>query len=131
MLQGLTVQNTYTDLRQDSKNAVMVVRNSMAYPQALHKKAPVARAVVANLVLGTPVKSQLQEEGNKPQDPYTPKLTVRQRHRKLFDEVDLSGLDSWPPELVDAAHHLLVEYHDVFSLDPMELGCTPSTEHTK
>ena len=38
-------------------------------------------------------------------------------------------LDSWPPELVDAAHWLLTKYHDVFSLDPMELGCTHSVEH--
>ena len=29
--QGLTVQNMYTELRQGSKKAVMVVRNSMAY----------------------------------------------------------------------------------------------------
>ena len=33
--QGLTVQNTYTELRQGSKKAVMVVRNSMAYLQTL------------------------------------------------------------------------------------------------
>ena len=33
-------------------------------------------------------------EGDEPQDPHTPKLTVRQRHGKLFDESDLSGLDS-------------------------------------
>ena len=35
MLQGLTIQNTYTELRQGSKKAVVVVRNSMAYPQTL------------------------------------------------------------------------------------------------
>ena len=29
--QGLTVQNTYTELRQGSKKAVVVVRNSTAY----------------------------------------------------------------------------------------------------
>ena len=29
LLQSLTVQNTYMELRQGSKNAVMVVRNSM------------------------------------------------------------------------------------------------------
>ena len=63
-------------------------------------------------------------------DLHTPKLTVRQRHGRLFDELDLSGLDSWAPELADAAHWLLAEYHDVFSLDPVELGCTHSTEHT-
>ena len=31
---------------------------------------------------------------------------------------------------MDAAHWLLAEYHDVFSLDPVELGCTHSTVHT-
>ena len=60
----------------------------------------------------------------------TPKLMIRQRCGKLFDELDLSGLDSWAPKLVDKAHQLLAEYHDVFSLDPAELGCTHSTEHT-
>ena len=59
-----------------------------------------------------------------------PKLTVRQRHGKLFNELDLSGLDSWAPELADAAHQLLAKYHDIFSLDLAELGCTHSTEHT-
>ena len=48
----------------------------------------------------------------------------------MFDELDLSGLDSWAPKLVDAACWLLAEYHDVFSLDPAELGCTHSMEHT-
>ena len=33
--QGLTVQNAYTELQKGSKNRVMVVRNSMAYPQML------------------------------------------------------------------------------------------------
>ena len=35
LLQGLTMQNMYTELRQGSKKAVMVVRNSMAYLQTL------------------------------------------------------------------------------------------------
>ena len=64
-----------------------------------------------------------------PHNSHTPRLTVRQRHGKLFDELDLSGLDSWTPELADAAHWLLAKYHDVFSLDLAELGCTHSTEH--
>ena len=35
LLQGPTIQNAYTELRRGSKNAVVVVRNSMAYPQTL------------------------------------------------------------------------------------------------
>ena len=45
LLQGLMVQNAYTKLRKRSKNVIMVVRNSTAYPQALRKRTPVVRAV--------------------------------------------------------------------------------------
>ena len=126
---GLTVQNTYTELRKGSKKAVVVVRNNTAYPQTLQKKTPVARAV-AEMPLPKPPKCKgLQEGADKSPDSHTPRLTVRQRHGKLFDELDLSSLDSWTPELVDTACQLLTEYHDMFSLDPAELGCTHSTEH--
>ena len=63
-------------------------------------------------------------------DPQTPKLTTRQRHGRLFDKLELSGLDSWASKLVDKACQLLTEYHDVFSLHLAELGCTHSTEHS-
>ena len=106
----------------------MGVRNSTAYPQTLQKKTPVTRAVLAFPVPKPPTEAQFQE-GEELQDPHTPKLTVRQRHGKLFDELDLSGLDFWPPQLVDATCQLLAEYHYVFSLDPTELGCTHSTKH--
>ena len=42
---GLTMQNTYTELRKGSKKVVVVVRNHTAYPQTLQKKMPVARAI--------------------------------------------------------------------------------------
>ena len=121
--QGLTVQNTYTELRQGSKKAVVVVRDSMAYSQTLQKKTPVARAVAVLPVPKPPKEVQLQEGGDEPQGPHTPRLTVRQRHGKLFNELDLSRLDSWASKLADAAHWLLTKYHNVFSLDPAELGC--------
>ena len=124
--QGLTMQNAYTKLRKGSKNAVLVVRNSMAHPQTLKKKTLVARAVAATAVLEPPAETRLLEGADEPQGPHTPKLTVRQGQRKLFKELDLSGLELWPPELADSTQRLLAEYHDVFSLEPTELGCTHS-----
>ena len=92
--QGLTVQNMYTKLGQGSKIAVMVVRNNMAYSQTLQKKTPVARVVAMLPVSKLPEKIQLLEGADEPQDPHTPRLTIRQRHGKLFDELDLSALNS-------------------------------------
>ena len=93
----LTVQNTYTELRKGSKKAVVVVQNNTAYPQTLWKKTPVARVVAALPVPKCPEGEQLQEKTDKPPNSHTPRLTVRQRHGKLFDELDLSGLDSGTP----------------------------------
>ena len=130
LLPGLTVQNTYTELRKGSKKAVVVMWNNTTYPQTLRKKTPMARAISVLPVPEPPKPESLQVEDNTCSDLHTPKLTIRQRCGKLFDELDLSGLDSWAPELVDAACWLLAEYHDVFSLDLVELGCTHSTKHT-
>ena len=89
-----------------------------------------ATAVSALPVPEPPKSKSLQVRDDMYPDLEILKLTIRQRHGKLFNELDLGGLDSWVPELADAAHQLLAKYHDVFSLDQAELGCTHSTEHT-
>ena len=127
--QGLTIQNTCTKLRKGSKRAVVVVWNNTAYPQTLWKKTPVARVVVTSSVPEPPKGEKLEEKAGRFHGSPASELTVRQRHGKLFDELDLSGLEAWTPELADTACQLLAKYHDVFSLDPVELGCTHSTEH--
>ena len=110
--------------------AARKVRDNTPYLQILRKKTPVARVVAALPVPKPPEEEQLLEGADESHKPHTPRVTIRQRHGKLFDELDLSGQVSWVPELANAAHQLLAEYHDVFSLDPAELGCTHSMEHT-
>ena len=103
--------------------------NNTAHLQTLHRKTPVARVIAASPVPKPPEGKQLLEGADEPYDSHTPRLMVRQRYGKLFNELDLSGLDSWNLELADAACQLLAKYHDMFLLDPAELGCTHSTEH--
>ena len=88
------------------------------------------RAIPVQLLSEAPQPRSLPVPDEACSELPTPKLMIRQRHGKLFDELDLSGLDSWAPELADKAHQLLAEYHDVFSLHLAELGCTHSTKHT-
>ena len=69
------------------------------------------------------------EASDKVQGLKMPKLTMKQRQKKLFEELDLSELESWPPKLTESVWSLLAEYHDAFSLEPSTLSCTHSTKH--
>ena len=58
-----------------------------------------------------------------------PTLSVEECKEKLIATLDLSGLDKWFKEKVKHAHELLMEYHDIVSLDDNELGCTSQVKH--
>ena len=125
--QGLMVQNAYIKLRKGSKNVVVVVRNSTAYPQTLRKKTPVVRAFTVTWVPEPPVETGLTEVPEEDHGHQMPMLTLKQKQEKLFEELDLSGLESWPPKLAASSCSLLTGYHDVFALEPSKLDCTHST----
>ena len=127
--QGLTVQNAYTELHSGSKNVTVVVRISTTYSQTLRRKTPVARAMAVTQVLEPPKWTTMTEAPDGAQGLEMPKLTVKQKQEKLFEELDFSGLEFWPPELVESTQSLLAEYQDIFSLEPSKLGCTHLTEH--
>ena len=127
--QGVTVQNAYMELHSGSKNVTVVVRNSVAYLQTLRKKTPVGRAVAVTWVSKIHVWTEEIEALTETQGLHTPKLTMKQRQEKLFEELGLSGLEFWPPKLADSTQSLIAEYHNVFSLESSKLGCTHPTEH--
>ena len=71
---GITVQNTYTELRKGSKKVVVVVQNNTTYPQTLQKKTPVARAMAMQLVLDIPEPGSLQVQDEVCPYPQIPKV---------------------------------------------------------
>ena len=118
ILQGLTIQNAYTELHNGSRNVAMVVRNSKAYPPTLRKNTSVVRAVAATWVPEPLMQTSMIEVLDEAQGLQTSKVAMKQRQEKLFKELDLNGLESWPPELADSDWSLLAKYHNVFSLEP-------------
>ena len=92
--QGLMVQNAYMELCSGSKNVTVVVRNSTAYPQTLRKKTLMARTVVVTWVSELPVQTTWTEASEVIHRHQMPKLTMKQRQEKLFEELNLSGLES-------------------------------------
>ena len=47
----------------------------------------------------------------------------------LRQEGGLDELAQWMPELARKFEQMLMEYHDIFSLDKNEIGCTDAAEH--
>ena len=47
----------------------------------------------------------------------------------LLQQLDLSGLEGWSGANHRCACALLTEYHDIFLLEPGELGCTSLAKH--
>ena len=47
----------------------------------------------------------------------------------LFEKLDLSRLESWSEKAAKQARSLLAEYHDLFSFEKNEIGCTKAAEH--
>ena len=103
--------------------------NSTAYPQNLRKKTPEARTVMVTWIPELHVQIKLMAASKEDHGHQTPKLTVKQWQEKLLEELDLSRLELWPPELVAATWSLLAKYHNIFSLEPSELGCPHPTKH--
>ena len=66
---------------------------------------------------------------HEPPPPEPERMTEDQRRAILLEKLDLSRLADWPPHLAEKAKALLQSYHDVFSLEPHELGCTSGVEH--
>ena len=47
----------------------------------------------------------------------------------MFEKLEISGLNSWTEENKERALNLLAEYHDIFTQEDGEMGCTEATQH--
>ena len=105
--------------------------NTKDHPIVLSKGTAVARMVAANEVPGTVVADgtvgtlqtrRWAKEGHAG-------LSVKDRRKAFFEKFELLGLKSWMEENKDKALNLLAEYHDIFTLEDGEMGCTEAAEH--
>ena len=73
------------------------------------------------------------EYGNTSLKTRNPKLErpalTPERSNKLFSKLDLLGLEEWPDNIQHEAVELFKEYHHLFTLSDLELGCTSNIKH--
>ena len=125
----LEVSTMYTDLKRGSKSIPVILRNMTGSDITLNKGDKVMwiqttnKMPKTNLHLST-LKALDEEQG------ITRKLLTRvERQAKVLKELNLEALNEWPEELVQCTRDLIQEYHNVFSLDKNELGCTNTVKH--
>ena len=90
---------------------------------SIDKGVPIARMEAANLV--PPVTTDFIT--SKPQ---TQKLSKEERQKAFMEKLDLSGLAGWTDDLATKARNLLMEYHNLFSLEKSNIGQTKTVKHT-
>ena len=56
-------------------------------------------------------------------------LSVKERIKVFFEKLKLSSLKSWMEENKEKFLNLLTNYHDIFTLEYGEMGCTKAAEH--
>ena len=56
-------------------------------------------------------------------------MSEEERQETLFEKLDLSWLESWGAKVAEQVRSLLVETHDLFSLEKNKIGRTKAAEH--
>ena len=126
---------TYTEFHNGSRSVLVIFCNLTSKPVHLAASQAVARVVTVNAVLDmTPSPEFLKklDDMELPQDPQK-KLTVEERQKLLLEilrkEDRLDKLKEWSPKLALKFERMLMEHHNIFSLDKKEIGCTDAAEH--
>ena len=101
----------------------------MAALITIAKGIKVTKVVAANAVSPVEVTPNTLEKLDGMQGIHWTKMTVEQRKKLHFQQLDFSGLDKWSDRNQVAAQALLAEYHDILSLEPGELDCMDLAKH--
>ena len=115
-------------MKWGSKTVPVVLCNTTGSPIHLRKGQKIAWVQAMNEIPQPHLKPGTLESLKAPKS-LKPTLSVEECKEKLMATLDLSGLDKWPEKKAKCAHELLMEYHDIFSLDGNELGYASQVKH--
>ena len=124
----LIVTGAYTVMKWGSKMVSIVLHNTTGLLIHLRKGQMVAQVQAVNEVPQPHLKLGMLDSLKVLNNP-KPTLSVEECKEKLMATLDLLGLDKWPEEKAKHTCKLLMEYHDIFSLDDNELGCASQVKH--
>ena len=94
----------------------------------------ITRVLAANVIPeGKPTPELIKKLDEQDPESAPPKLSIEERQwllmQLLKQEGGLDELAQWMPELARKFEQMLMEYHNIFSLDKNEIGCMDASEH--
>ena len=124
---GLHALHAYRCLKNGSSRVSLMVRNMSDSHIFLKKGVLVTQVISASLVPPTELLPEMEATLGTETKPEP--LSVMARQEKLLEKLNLNGLAHWSPRNAAAVRELVLAYHDVFTLESNELGCTSTIEH--
>ena len=150
---GVNSVETYATVKTGIKRVAVALVNNLGDKVTIKKGTVVGRLKAANAVpiCLAPKSStdndileyvqRTDEVGNVPKygnmgtsmktenpKPEKPALTS-ERSDKLFSKLDLSAMEDWSDDIQHEAVELFKEFHHLFALSDLELGCTSNIKH--
>ena len=124
---GLHILHTYMHLKNGSSRVSLMVRNMSDSHIFLKKRVLVARVMSASLV--PPTELSLEMEAALGMEAIPEPMLVLVRQQKLLEKLNLDRLAHWSLRNAAVVRELVLAYHDVFTLESNELGCTSAIKH--
>ena len=148
---GVNSVKTYATIKTGTKRVAVALVNNSGDKVTIKKGTVVGRLKAANAILiclapktstdndileyvqrmrGGVDVPEYENTGTKTENPKPEKPAfTSERSDKLFSKLDLSGMEDWPDDIQHEAVKLFKEYHHLFALSDLELGCTSNIKH--
>ena len=118
--------HSYSYMRPGSKRVSVALQNLSEKVQTIKKGTIIVSVKAANLVPPklAPRYTNENNNNNNERPPLTP-----ERIQKLFSKLNLEGAENWSPNIQTKLNKVFKDYHHIFALDDLELGCTDMVKH--
>ena len=124
---GLHVLHTFTHLKNGSGRVSLMVRNMSDSHIFLRKGVPVAHVMSASPVPPAELLPEMEAALGVEAKPEP--MLVAARQEKLLEKLNLDRLAYWSLRNAVVARELVLAYHDIFTLESNELGCTSAIKY--
>ena len=124
---GLHVHHTYMCLKNGSCRVSLMVKSMFDSHIFLQKRVPLARVMSASPVPPTKLSPEMEAILGSEAKPEP--MSVVARQERLLEKLNLDRLAHWSLRYAAVARELVLAYHNIFTLETNELGCTSAIEH--